>query len=85
MKNIHMEQRESLFDRLAGCWCRGNFEATACIEKLSRYEDTGLEPEEILTGVQLAEIACMRDPIQENAETIGAGSGRNRELQWTGN
>lgn len=29
------------------------------IQKLSRYEATGLEPEEILTAVQLAESACM--------------------------
>ena len=40
-------------DRLAGCWCRGKFEATACVEKLSRYEDTGLEPEEIMDGKML--------------------------------
>jgi len=26
--------------------------------KLKRYEDTGLEPENILTGRKLAEIAC---------------------------
>ena len=40
-------------DRLTGCWCRGKFEATACVEKLSRYEDTGLEPEEIMDGKML--------------------------------
>ena len=34
-------------DKLTGHWCRGEFEATACVEKLSRYENTGLEPEEI--------------------------------------
>ncbi|WP_097006550.1 hypothetical protein [Lacrimispora amygdalina] len=34
-------------DKLTGDWCRGKFEATACVEKLSRYEDTGLEPEEV--------------------------------------
>ena len=34
-------------DKLTGYWCRGEFEATACVEKLSRYENTGLEPEEI--------------------------------------
>lgn len=40
-------------DRLTGCWCRGKFEATACVEKLSRYEDTGLEPEEIMGRMTL--------------------------------
>lgn len=34
-------------DKLTGYWCRGEVEATACVEKLSRYENTGLEPEEI--------------------------------------
>lgn len=34
-------------DKLIGYWCCGEFEATACVEKLSRYENTGLEPEEI--------------------------------------
>ena len=34
-------------DKLTGYWCRGEFEATACVEKLSRYENTGLEPGEI--------------------------------------
>lgn len=34
-------------DKLTGHWCRGVFEATACVEKLARYENTGLEPEQI--------------------------------------
>ena len=74
-------------DRLAGCWCRGHFEATACIEKLSRYEDTGLEPEEILTGVQLAEIACMQirykkmqKLLEQAVEEIENCNGRETEL-----
>lgn len=33
--------------KLTGYWCRGVFEATACVEKLARYENTGLEPEEL--------------------------------------
>lgn len=28
-------------------FCRGEFEATGCIDKLAQYEDTGLEPDEI--------------------------------------
>jgi hypothetical protein len=27
--------------------CRGEFEATACVERLAAYEDTGLSPEEV--------------------------------------
>lgn len=27
------------FDKLTGDYCRGEFEATACIEKLAEYED----------------------------------------------
>ena len=34
-------------DRLTGRFCRGKFECTALIERLSKYENTGLEPEEI--------------------------------------
>ena len=30
------------------CICRGEFEATAIVERLSQYEDTGLTPEEIM-------------------------------------
>ena len=34
-------------------------------DKLFRYEDSGLEPEEILTGVELAKIACAMNPLKE--------------------
>jgi hypothetical protein len=30
-------------------FCRGEFEATGCIDKLAQYEDTGLSPDEIQT------------------------------------
>lgn len=28
-------------DKLTGMYCRGEFEATACVEKLAEYEDIG--------------------------------------------
>ena len=34
-------------------------------DKLSHYEDTGLEPEEMLTGKELAEIACAINLLKE--------------------
>ena len=34
-------------DRLTGRFCRGKFECIALIERLSKYENTGLEPTEI--------------------------------------
>lgn len=56
-------------DRLTGNWCRGNFEATACVEKLSRYEDTGLEPGEIKKAVVLAK-AGITEALKENERSI---------------
>lgn len=53
--------------------------------RLKKYEDTGLEPGEILTGVQLAEIACMQIRFKKNAGVVGTGSRRNRKLLWHGN
>lgn len=57
------------------------------IEKLKSYEDTGLEPGEILTGVQLAEIACMQiryrkmqELLEQAAEEIENCYGRETEL-----
>lgn len=38
--------------------------------KLKDYEDTGLEPEEILTGVQLAEIACLQIRYKKRQELL---------------
>lgn len=34
-------------ESLNGSYCRGEFEATAIVDRLAAYEDTGLEPEEI--------------------------------------
>lgn len=45
-------------------------EAINSLEKLSRYEATGLEPEEILTGVQLAEIACLQIRYKKRQEPL---------------
>lgn len=57
------------------------------MEKLSRYEDTGLEPGEILTAVQMAEIACMQirykkmqELLERAAECIENCYGRETEL-----
>ena len=62
-------------------------EAINSLEKLSRYEATGLEPEEILTGVQLAEIACLQirykkrqELLKRAAECIRGCYGRETEL-----
>lgn len=67
-------------------------EAINSLEKLSRYEATGLEPEEILTGVhltgvQLAEIACLQirykkrqELLERAAECIRGCYGRETEL-----
>lgn len=38
--------------------------------RLKKYEDTGLAPEEILTGTQLAEIACMQIRYKEMQELL---------------
>ncbi len=35
--------------------CRGEFEATACVERLAAYEDTGLTPEEIPHWIPVSE------------------------------
>ena len=53
-------------DKLTGHWCRGVFEATACVEKLARYENTGLEPEQIreldkLYLEKCLEVTALRD------------------------
>lgn len=56
-------------------------------DKLGAYEDTGLEPGEILTGVQLAEIACMQiryrkmqELLEQAAEDIENCYGRETKL-----
>lgn len=36
--------------------------------RLSAYEDTGLEPEEIITGKELAEIACAMNLLKKYQE-----------------
>ena len=55
--------------------------------RLKEYEDTGFAPEEILTGVQLAEIACMQiqykkmqELLEQSAEEIEDCYGRETEL-----
>ena len=36
-------------------YCRGEFEATGCVDRLALYEDTGLEPEEIPRWIPVSE------------------------------
>lgn len=62
-------------------------QAMAIYWKLKAYEDTGLAPEEILTGVQLAEIACMQiryrkmqKLLEQAAECLENCFGRETEL-----
>lgn len=40
------------------------------LERLGAYEDTDLEPEEILSGLQLAEIACMQIRYRKMQELL---------------
>ena len=35
------------------------------VDRLSEYEDTGLEPDEILSGKELAEVACALIQLKE--------------------
>ena len=44
---------------------RGAFECSAIVDRLCDYEDTGLDPEEVLTGKELAEIACAMNLLKE--------------------
>lgn len=45
-------------NKLTGRWCRGVFEATACIERLAKYENTGLEPDQIREMEKLYQEKC---------------------------
>lgn len=47
-------------DKLTGAYCRGEFEATAIVERLFEYEKTGFEPQEI--EEQKFFIAAQKDP-----------------------
>lgn len=44
---------------------RGGITVGDAICSLAEYEDTGLEPEEILTGKELAEVACALIQLKE--------------------
>lgn len=57
-------------DRLTGRFCRGKFECTALIERLSKYENTGLEPAEIeaLKGNGGWELEKMLEEIEKLKE-----------------
>lgn len=62
-------------------------EINMALERLRLYENTGLAPDEILTGAQLAEIACMQirykkmqGLLEQAAECIENCYGRETEL-----
>ena len=40
-----------------------------CQRHLAAYEDTGLEPEEVLSGKELAEIACAMNKLKAYIDT----------------
>ena len=62
-------------------------EYISIVQKLKAYEDTGREPEEILSSLQLAEIACLQirykkrqELLERAAECIENCYGRETEL-----
>lgn len=72
-------------DNLTGCYCRGCFEATACIEKLSEYEDLEekgrcLKPE-CIPGDYVWEINPERNMISEY-EVTGIRYGINKTFHY---
>ena len=64
-------------DRLTGRFCRGKFECTALIERLSKYENTGLEPEEIeaLKGSRDRELEKILEEIKIDRGNINTPPG----------
>lgn len=60
-----------------GCWSYHCSSGDAA-KLLAAYEDTGLEPEEVLTGKELAEIACAMNLLKEY-QSVGSIE-RFREL-----
>ena len=49
-------------DNLTGNYCRGKFEATAIVDRLAAYEDTGLEPEQASFAKNIIEDAFSGKP-----------------------
>ena len=84
-------------EAITHCEVRAKVDCSECAEEhkqlaewlkeLRQYKDTGLDPEEILTGVQLAEIACLQirykkrqELLERAAECIENCYGRETEL-----
>lgn len=63
-------------ESLNGSYCRGEFEATAIVDRLAAYEDTGLEPEEIEKIKQDVEDGYLKS----TARRYGIDVSRLREL-----
>ena len=70
-------------DRLTGRFCRGKFECTALIERLSKYENTGLEPEEIeaLKGSRDRELGKI---LEELIEILKGQYENARKMRYSG-
>lgn len=51
-------------DNLTGNYCRGEFEATAVVDRLAAYEDTGMDPDEI------AKLRAERDAAVEDLHKL---------------
>ena len=58
-------------DKLTGRWCRGEFEATACVERLAEYENIGLTPEQISVWIPVEE------RLPEGGEVVLATDGKH--------
>ena len=61
-------------DALTGSYCRGKFEATAIVDRLAAYEDTGLEPEDIKRAFNEAAV------LKLAGQALGITPDRLREL-----
>ena len=59
---------ERMNDALDGVWVKDH-DYVAAAHRLAAYEDTGLEPEEILSGKELAEIACALNELKAYKDT----------------
>lgn len=57
----------------AGCHCHKGLDRTNCgalmlIDRLAAYEDMGLEPEEIISAVNMAKVACALEELSAYKE-----------------
>jgi len=62
-----MFERLTYWDEEYGCWSYKCASGDAA-NRLAEYEDTGLEPKDILAGKELAEIACALSELKRYKE-----------------